>query len=129
MLIANDSDTGGKDRTGVAAALILSLAGESPDDISKEYALSRIGVEPARESLTQKLTGGKAMDLYSERYQTIAKIEYALYAHRPSFGMVDIFIQSNDDSGFPGGVKQKTWKCRGLCPGHFTVQPYRDRDD
>jgi protein tyrosine/serine phosphatase len=44
--------TAGKDRTGTLAALILSLAGVSDQDIAFDYALSRIGVEPQREFLT-----------------------------------------------------------------------------
>ncbi|EEP80685.1 predicted protein [Uncinocarpus reesii 1704] len=39
---------GGKDRTGVLTALILGIAGCSPDVIAREYVLTRIGVEPAR---------------------------------------------------------------------------------
>ncbi|KAK5163578.1 uncharacterized protein LTR77_010527 [Saxophila tyrrhenica] len=48
--------TGGKDRTGVAAALILSLVVASHEDIADEYAPSRLGIEPAREALTAKIT-------------------------------------------------------------------------
>lgn len=68
--------TGGKDRTGVAAALILAFAGIAIKDIAREYALTRIGVEPAYEILTQKFTGGKPIDTQSERYQAMAKITY-----------------------------------------------------
>ncbi|RJE22613.1 hypothetical protein PHISCL_05036 [Aspergillus sclerotialis] len=42
---------GGKDRTGVLAALILRLAGSSYDAIANDYVLTRIGVEPARDAL------------------------------------------------------------------------------
>lgn len=47
--------TAGKDRTGLLAALILSLAGESHEVIAKEYALTRVGIEPARQALTNIL--------------------------------------------------------------------------
>jgi hypothetical protein len=43
--------TAGKDRTGVLAALILALMDTPPDIITKDYALTRIGVEPFREKL------------------------------------------------------------------------------
>ncbi|GJN83149.1 hypothetical protein PLIIFM63780_006697 [Purpureocillium lilacinum] len=43
--------TGGKDRTGVMAALILDLLGAPIDVIADEYALTRIGTEPWREKL------------------------------------------------------------------------------
>jgi protein tyrosine/serine phosphatase len=45
----------GKDRTGVLAAVILSLAGVPADIIAYDYALSRIGIEPSRELLLQML--------------------------------------------------------------------------
>ncbi|KAK3683241.1 hypothetical protein LTR37_020416 [Vermiconidia calcicola] len=53
----------GKDRTGVTAALILALAGLPSDYISRDYALTRIGVELVRDFLLGKLTGGKELDL------------------------------------------------------------------
>lgn len=46
--------TAGKDRTGLLAALILGLAGVSLDYINRDYALTRVGVEPVREFLLQK---------------------------------------------------------------------------
>lgn len=68
--------TGGKDRTGVAAAVILSLAGATTEEIAQEYAITRIGVEPMHEALTYKFTGGKAIDMTDERFQAMAKITY-----------------------------------------------------
>lgn len=50
--------TAGKDRTGVLAALILSVAGADLEAINRDYALTRIGIEPVRELLTAKLTAG-----------------------------------------------------------------------
>lgn len=41
----------GRDRTGVASALLLALAGTDPEVIEMDYMLSRIGTEPAREQL------------------------------------------------------------------------------
>lgn len=43
--------TAGKDRTGVAVAMLLSLAGCSHASIASEYALTRIGVESGRQRL------------------------------------------------------------------------------
>ncbi|KAJ4209638.1 hypothetical protein NW759_013285 [Fusarium solani] len=43
--------TAGRDRTGVVAGLLQSLAGTAPDDILFDYMLSRIGTESAREKL------------------------------------------------------------------------------
>ncbi|KJR81353.1 uncharacterized protein SPSK_01226 [Sporothrix schenckii 1099-18] len=41
----------GRDRTGVLAALLLTLAGAAPDTIALDYMLSRIGSEPVRDEL------------------------------------------------------------------------------
>lgn len=38
----------GKDRTGVAIALILSLAGVPKQEVAEEYALTNTGLEPYR---------------------------------------------------------------------------------
>lgn len=55
-----NNQTGGKDRTDVLATLILRLAGASYQAIVDDYALTRIGVEPAREMMGAmlKLHGG-----------------------------------------------------------------------
>jgi protein tyrosine/serine phosphatase len=47
--------TAGKDRTGVLAYLLHSLAGSPTDVINLDYALTRVGVEPVREFLMSKL--------------------------------------------------------------------------
>ncbi|KAF7546935.1 hypothetical protein G7046_g9160 [Stylonectria norvegica] len=44
--------TAGRDRTGVVAGLLQSLAGTAADDVVLDFMLSRIGTEPAREKLT-----------------------------------------------------------------------------
>ncbi|KAK3956100.1 protein-tyrosine phosphatase-like protein [Pseudoneurospora amorphoporcata] len=43
--------TAGRDRTGVVAGLLLSLAGVSEEDVEMDWMLSRIGTEMAREQL------------------------------------------------------------------------------
>ncbi|EGO61062.1 hypothetical protein NEUTE1DRAFT_76757 [Neurospora tetrasperma FGSC 2508] len=43
--------TAGRDRTGVVAGLLLSLAGVSEEDVEMDWMLSRIGTELAREQL------------------------------------------------------------------------------
>ncbi|KAK0635646.1 protein-tyrosine phosphatase-like protein [Bombardia bombarda] len=43
--------TAGRDRTGVVAGLLMTLAGAKPEDIKLDFMLSRIGTEPAREQL------------------------------------------------------------------------------
>lgn len=45
----------GKDRTGVFAALLLTLAGAERQVIAYDYELTRIGIEPRREELARML--------------------------------------------------------------------------
>ncbi|KAF8471337.1 protein-tyrosine phosphatase-like protein, partial [Russula ochroleuca] len=47
--------TAGKDRTGIAAALLLLLAGASTDAISADYALTRVGRAPMRPLILSRL--------------------------------------------------------------------------
>ncbi|KXN92319.1 Tyrosine-protein phosphatase [Leucoagaricus sp. SymC.cos] len=48
--------TAGKDRTGIIAAILLKLAGVDDEIIAKDYALTRIGREPAREMILARLS-------------------------------------------------------------------------
>ncbi|KAH6681782.1 tyrosine phosphatase family-domain-containing protein [Halenospora varia] len=56
--------TAGKDRTGLIAAMILALTGASKEDIARDYALTRIGIEPFREYLLRALLSqmGKSLE-------------------------------------------------------------------
>ncbi|KAL6243512.1 hypothetical protein RBB50_009505 [Rhinocladiella similis] len=45
--------TAGRDRTGVLAALLLSLAGVPDEHVAFDYALSRVGVEPVKNFLAE----------------------------------------------------------------------------
>ena len=47
--------TAGKDRTGLLAALLLSLAGVSDTVIADEYSLTDIGLAPLREQFVERL--------------------------------------------------------------------------
>lgn len=53
-----NTEPAGKDRTGIAIALILALAGVPQEAIVHDYTLTRIGIEPVRELLQVKLMGG-----------------------------------------------------------------------
>ncbi|KAJ7591611.1 protein-tyrosine phosphatase-like protein [Mycena floridula] len=48
--------TAGKDRTGVLAAIILKLVGCRDEDIADDYALTRVGREPARALIMARLS-------------------------------------------------------------------------
>jgi protein tyrosine/serine phosphatase len=57
--------TAGRDRTGVVAGLLLSLAGASSETVALDFLLSRIGTEPAREQLlgfALKGSGAESID-------------------------------------------------------------------
>jgi protein tyrosine/serine phosphatase len=53
-----NSNTAGRDRTGVISGLLLTLAGATPDVVSLDYMLSRIGTEPVRQSLLEFALAG-----------------------------------------------------------------------
>lgn len=59
----------GKDRTGVLAGLIHSLAGSSLEIITHDNLLTRIGIEPVREFLIAKLVGVNATPAELERFE------------------------------------------------------------
>ncbi|KLU91169.1 hypothetical protein MAPG_09692 [Magnaporthiopsis poae ATCC 64411] len=57
--------TAGRDRTGVLAGLLATLAGQDPTLVELDYMLSRVGVEPAREMLlgfVMQGSGAKSKD-------------------------------------------------------------------
>ncbi|KAH9947164.1 protein-tyrosine phosphatase-like protein [Amylocystis lapponica] len=47
--------TAGKDRTGVIAAILLKLAGVGDTMVAEDYALTRVGREPARQKVMARL--------------------------------------------------------------------------
>lgn len=60
----------------MAAALILGIAGMPSSYIDHEYSLTRIGIEPVRELLLSKLTGGKPEEVMkSEKLQKLSRME------------------------------------------------------
>lgn len=68
----------------MAAGLLLALAGVPRDYICRDFALTRIGFEPARELLTMKLTGGKPVDRNDEivkwKLETFGSSKYVFQA-------------------------------------------------
>ncbi|KAI0034125.1 protein-tyrosine phosphatase-like protein [Vararia minispora EC-137] len=69
----------GKDRTGVAAALLLSLTGVDDDIIAQDYSLTRVGREPFREAILKRLekepifasNKDSALNMLSSRHETM----------------------------------------------------------
>lgn len=67
--------TAGRDRTGVISGLLLTLAGASPDVVSLDYLLSRIGTEPARKALLQVvLASTKAESIEQPGFQNLCEL-------------------------------------------------------
>lgn len=65
----------GRDRTGVVAGLLLTLAGASEELIVFDYMLSRIGIEPAREKLLESLTKGLMnVDINAPGFRNLANL-------------------------------------------------------
>lgn len=50
-LFSNTTSLAGKDRTGVLAAIFLSLAGAPDQVIADDHAVTRVGVEPQKANL------------------------------------------------------------------------------
>ncbi|KAH9850816.1 protein-tyrosine phosphatase-like protein [Lenzites betulinus] len=71
--------TAGKDRTGILAALLLKLAGVDDETIARDYALTRVGREPAREMIMKRLSNvpyfatntEAALNMFSSRAETM----------------------------------------------------------
>ncbi|KAF8897784.1 protein-tyrosine phosphatase-like protein [Infundibulicybe gibba] len=71
--------TAGKDRTGLIAAIILKLGGVDNEVIAEEYALTRIGREPSRLMIMERLAkepyfqsnNEAAMNMLSCRHETM----------------------------------------------------------
>jgi len=71
--------TAGKDRTGVLAAILLKLADVDDQIIAEDYALTRVGREPARAMVMARLTkeplfasdNEAALNMFSCRQETM----------------------------------------------------------
>ena len=94
--------TAGKDRTAVFAYLLHALAGSPLDVMDLDYALTRIGVEPVREFLTTKLTGGGKVDVNDPRV--------APYASVPVDGMSQLDAKVRAKYGSVEGYVKETLK-------------------
>ncbi|TBU33100.1 protein-tyrosine phosphatase-like protein [Dichomitus squalens] len=91
--------TAGKDRTGVLAALLLKLAGVDDENIARDYALTRVGREPAREMVMRRLalvpffasnTEG-ALSMLSSRHETMIAFLRMLHDR---YGGAEAYVQN-----------------------------------
>jgi hypothetical protein len=80
VLVLADMVTAGRDRTGVVAGLLLSLAGASPETIALDFILSRIGTEPAREQLLAfALKGSMAEDVHAPGFHNLCNLRISCW--------------------------------------------------
>ncbi|KAH9943222.1 protein-tyrosine phosphatase-like protein [Epithele typhae] len=91
--------TAGKDRTGVLAALLLKLAGVNDGAIVEDYALTRIGREPVRPMIMERLAkmpyfatnSERAMNMLSSRPETMVAFLQML---RDRYGGVEVYLRN-----------------------------------
>lgn len=73
--------TAGRDRTGVVAGLLLSLAGASEEDVQMDWMLSRIGTEMAREQLLGfAMKGAGVASVESEGFGNLVSLRRECWA-------------------------------------------------
>jgi protein-tyrosine phosphatase len=85
----------GKDRTGVVAAIVLSVLGVSDDDIADDYSLSRLGMGPFREWIIANFPDfADAMSQQPEAFLAAPAEAMHLFLERlrASFGSVDAYV-------------------------------------
>ncbi|KIY49482.1 hypothetical protein FISHEDRAFT_41583 [Fistulina hepatica ATCC 64428] len=92
--------TAGKDRTGVLAAILLKLAGVDNDTIAHEYSLTRVGREPDREKIMQRLAqepvfvrnNEAALNMFTCRRENILALLDTLDSR---YGGVETYLQQH----------------------------------
>ncbi|KAL2020950.1 hypothetical protein VTK56DRAFT_7837 [Thermocarpiscus australiensis] len=91
--------TAGRDRTGVVAGLLLTLAGASPETVVLDFLLSRIGTEPASEQLLAfALKGSSAESTDAPGFRNLCNLKASCW---------DAFVKAveREYGGFEGYVK------------------------
>jgi protein tyrosine/serine phosphatase len=89
----------GKDRTGVVAALTLSLLGVSDDDIATDYSLSRLGMDRLSEWLRDTFPE-RAEEMATQPTAFLQSPSAAMHLFleelRARFGSVDDYVATLD---------------------------------
>ncbi|KAI0092184.1 protein-tyrosine phosphatase-like protein [Irpex rosettiformis] len=92
--------TAGKDRTGVVAALLLKLAGVDDDAIAEDYSLTRIGREPMRDQVMERLAkvplfaadNEKALNMLTSRKEVMSAF---LKEFDNKYGGVECYLKTH----------------------------------
>lgn len=77
----------GKDRTGVAAAILLKIAGCADEVVASEYALTEVGLAERRELLIQDLMKQECLQGSREKAERVVSAKYV-----PSFSRDPVFF-------------------------------------
>jgi len=77
--------TAGKDRTGVIAAVLLKLIGATDTAIATDYALTRVGREPARKMVMARLSKEPIFASNNEAALNMFTCRYVLPPFPPFF--------------------------------------------
>lgn len=99
--MCNNIYAAGKDRTGVLAALILSLAGVPEETIAEDYALTRIGIETQKDFLSGMIK--KWQPTWTEDTPGVK----ALLAIRPSYILAFLESVRKEYGGIEGYVQSR----------------------
>ncbi|KXX79302.1 Tyrosine-protein phosphatase [Madurella mycetomatis] len=89
----------GRDRTGIVAGLLLTLAGASPETVELDFLLSRIGTEPAREQLMAfAMQGSGARSVDAPGFHNLCNLKLSCW---------QAFVKAveQEHGGFEGYVK------------------------
>ncbi|KAH6915078.1 protein-tyrosine phosphatase-like protein [Coprinopsis sp. MPI-PUGE-AT-0042] len=98
--------TAGKDRTGLLAAIILKLVGVEDEQVAQDYALTRVGREPAREMIMQRLSqeplfasnNEAALNMFTCRHETmIAFLKHMEEAYGGAENYVKHYVGLSDE--------------------------------
>ncbi|TFK20369.1 hypothetical protein FA15DRAFT_599906 [Coprinopsis marcescibilis] len=98
--------TAGKDRTGIFAALMLKLAGVEDELIAQDYALTRVGREPAREMIMARLSkeplfasnNEAALNMFTCRHETMtAFLKHIEEAYNGVYSYIKRYIGLSDE--------------------------------
>ncbi|KAF9455935.1 protein-tyrosine phosphatase-like protein [Collybia nuda] len=92
--------TAGKDRTGIIAAIVLKLAGVDDVIIANDYALTRVGREPAREMIMARLSreplfasnNEAALNMFTCRHETMLAFLTLL---QDKYGGVESYVKKH----------------------------------
>ncbi|KAI1060053.1 hypothetical protein LB507_011412 [Fusarium sp. FIESC RH6] len=100
--------TAGRDRTGVVAGLLQTLAGTKQKDVILDYMLSRIGIEPAREKLIHFVKETVGVD------DTEVPGFWNMVSLRPTFWKAFVEGVDAEYGGFDGYVKSLGFPAKDL---------------